>query len=68
MTETKDVVRAIEKAVEAAAKKGATLDFEKHLPKGKTLFTNRELMNAVGQTLTEIGIPNNLFKKDGDEV
>lgn len=43
MTETKDVVRAIiEKAVEAAAKKGATLDFE-------------------------IGVPNNLFKKDGDE-
>lgn len=44
--------------VAVAAKHG--VDWEKHLPKGKTEFTAREVTNAVGRALTEAGVPNNL--------
>ncbi len=35
-------------------------DFEKYLPKNKVKYTAREIINACGDALTEVGVKNNL--------
>ena len=55
-----DILR---KGVEAAAKLGKTLEFEKFLEPGKARYNSREVVNAVGKALDELGIPNNLWKE-----
>lgn len=37
-----------------------------YLPKNQTLFTARQIADAMGKALDAAGIPNNLEKKDGD--
>jgi len=49
--------------IEKAAALGRTLDFEKFLPTGKERFTSRDVVNAVGKALDELGVPNNLFQE-----
>lgn len=58
-----EIIKAIMgHAVEACLKKGVSLNFEKHLPPNKEDYSVREVVNAIGRSLTENGIPNNLFK------
>jgi hypothetical protein len=38
------------------------VDFEAFLPTGKEAYTAREIVNACGDALTSIGVPNNLRK------
>lgn len=54
----------IKRGVELAAKQGKTLDFEKYLPTlgNRSGYTAREVVNAVGKALDELGIQNNLVR------
>ena len=48
---------------EAEQQLGRKLDWERHLPQGRRAFSAREVCNAIGRTLTEAGIINNLERK-----